>query len=467
MKELEACALQTAVISDEVCFEDETDLTKGLYSARELKNDGITQLISKPSDNEQYETFDDETSVETTLTRVTGCPAKLSYGLLKHYQVSQTTPNITKNRYKGIYPYDDYRVKVFGGDTDYINASFIDGYKKRHEYIAALGPMSTQLGDLSAFWRMVWQQKVEKIVMVTNLVEKRTVKCEQYWPIASVSQVCGDIRLPLKREFCITYISQRSRIKTFQMTSRVGRTGTYIAIDTVTKEGESEGTVDIEGCLLNMRQNRPNMVQTAGQFEYIHHAVVHSLTFNCKHVAGEKFQSYMNTISREQIKNIFHKLQETKTHVPLEDSEAVERNTYFTDKNRKGSDIPGNKVLKKGMFNVRCLKPDANAYRFKRKLTIDYHGKELCLSNLEFTDWNKDQNLPNLPSDFRRLIAKVDIVTATMEVEHEVSIVNAVRKVRSRWKRAIPNSEQFQFCHDCVLDYTRSSNTYSTFVAEI
>ena len=34
-----------------------------------------------------------------------------------------------------------------------------------------LGPMSKQLGDFSAFWRMVWQQQVEKIVMVTNLME--------------------------------------------------------------------------------------------------------------------------------------------------------------------------------------------------------------------------------------------------------------------------------------------------------
>jgi protein tyrosine phosphatase len=42
----------------------------------------------------------------------------------------------------------------------------------------------------------------------------------------------------------------------------VGRTGTYIAIDILTKEGEAEGAIDIPGCVLNMRQNRPNMVQT-------------------------------------------------------------------------------------------------------------------------------------------------------------------------------------------------------------
>jgi len=43
----------------------------------------------------------------------------------------------------------------------------------------------------------------------------------------------------------------------------IGRTGTYIALDLLTKEGETEGAVEIPGCIINMRQNRTNMVQTA------------------------------------------------------------------------------------------------------------------------------------------------------------------------------------------------------------
>ncbi|WAR16256.1 PTPRC-like protein, partial [Mya arenaria] len=125
---------------------------------------------------------------------------KVPYGLLKSYEVSQTKFNMHRNRYKGIYPYDDTRVIVRGGETDYINASYIDGFRKRNAYIAALGPMAKQLGDFGQFWRMVWQQKVEKIVMVTNLVEGEKTKCEQYWPGHGQSKLYGDTEVVCKVE---------------------------------------------------------------------------------------------------------------------------------------------------------------------------------------------------------------------------------------------------------------------------
>jgi len=34
------------------------------------------------------------------------------------------------------------------------------------------GPMKKQMGDYGVFWAMVWQQKVEKIVIVTKLNKK-------------------------------------------------------------------------------------------------------------------------------------------------------------------------------------------------------------------------------------------------------------------------------------------------------
>ena len=32
------------------------------------------------------------------------------------------------------------------------------------------------------FWRLIWQEKVYTVAMVTNLKENKKIKCQQYWP---------------------------------------------------------------------------------------------------------------------------------------------------------------------------------------------------------------------------------------------------------------------------------------------
>lgn len=79
--------------------------------------------------------------------------------------------------------YDQTRVKlnVLNGDpnSDYINACFVMGYKERKKFICAQGPME---GTVFDFWRMAWEQRVEIIVMLTNVEEYNKTKCFQYWP---------------------------------------------------------------------------------------------------------------------------------------------------------------------------------------------------------------------------------------------------------------------------------------------
>lgn len=58
--------------------------------------------------------------------------------------------------------------------SDYINANYIDGYRKQNAYIATQGPLPETFGD---FWRMVWEQRAATVVMMTRLEEKSRVSC--------------------------------------------------------------------------------------------------------------------------------------------------------------------------------------------------------------------------------------------------------------------------------------------------
>ena len=45
--------------------------------------------------------------------------------------------------------------------------------------VTCVGPLKKTLID---FWRLIWQERPQIIVMVTNLKEGSKTKCEKYWP---------------------------------------------------------------------------------------------------------------------------------------------------------------------------------------------------------------------------------------------------------------------------------------------
>nr|XP_040049375.1 receptor-type tyrosine-protein phosphatase V-like isoform X1 [Gasterosteus aculeatus aculeatus]XP_040049376.1 receptor-type tyrosine-protein phosphatase V-like isoform X1 [Gasterosteus aculeatus aculeatus] len=93
-------------------------------------------------------------------------------------------PNREKNRYPYILPYDHCRVRLSlqgsQPNSDYINANFVPGGGSERDFICTQGPLHNTVAD---FWRMVWEQNVRIIVMVTALRQKDQVMCEKYWPL--------------------------------------------------------------------------------------------------------------------------------------------------------------------------------------------------------------------------------------------------------------------------------------------
>ena len=126
-------------------------------------------------------------------------------------KAAKTSLNINLNRYSDVSPYDHNRILLKEGETDYINASLVegcaltplsgagDGVVKKdaspdlalpmepsqyRRYILTQGPLET---TACHFWQMVWEQNSLAIVMLNKVVEKEVTKCTQYWPNGEVN----------------------------------------------------------------------------------------------------------------------------------------------------------------------------------------------------------------------------------------------------------------------------------------
>eukprot|EP00731_Ephydatia_muelleri_P019163 Em0011g1203a len=267
--------------------------------------------------------------------------------------------NKGKNRFHNISPYDYNRVllqKMEGVEgSDYINASVIDvnydGYKKTHAYIMAQGPMPNTVGD---FWRMIVENKLDTIVMLTQCNEGGKRKCEQYWSdnVGETMEPFPGLRVTLEEATSfVDTVTRRMRVElagsaplivshyqylgwpdfgtpttatsfigfirrvrsghkqdgrppmVVHCSSGVGRSGVFIILDSMLEQLKVKDTVNVCECVANIRQQRVLSVETLAQYVFIHDALSDVIACGDTRLVASELRNRVNALHEVHSQN--------------------------------------------------------------------------------------------------------------------------------------------------------------------
>ncbi|XP_072179579.1 receptor-type tyrosine-protein phosphatase T-like [Diadema setosum] len=282
----------------------------------------------------------------------------LEYQMLKSSQlhswiVASKEENKSKNRFKNIIAYDHSRVvlEIVNGDphSDYYNANYIHNHRGERGIIASQAPNEALLTD---FWRMIWQENVETVVMVTALTQNGKDKCTQYWPEKSRSINIGNFSIFLSEEHTFSDhairklgvkmrrgeenrtvtqfhymswskkevpedyttlldfvetvlrhhttmpLSKRARPMLVHCSTGAGRTGTFLTLYNMLFMMRETGKVDIFGFVNQMRENRIKMVDTRDQYLFIYNVLLEVYLLGQTNIPVAQFKKKLSTLNR-------------------------------------------------------------------------------------------------------------------------------------------------------------------------
>ncbi|XP_028402504.1 receptor-type tyrosine-protein phosphatase F-like [Dendronephthya gigantea] len=248
--------------------------------------------------------------------------------------------NSCKNRTKEICPADFARVTLSSSisSSDYINATFVDGFQQKNAYIATDCPLANTFDD---FWQMIYEQRSPLVVMLNNWKEGRE-KYTEYFPTEegyttkygnfyvrldeqvsdkaiifrkfSISMSSNFESPNVVRHFQYTQWPKRTvpdkpddilqLIHTIQTAQRkntqgpmvvhcgngAGRTGTFVTISICMERLKIEQRVDVFQCIKLIREHRPQFVENELQLQFCYEVLAKFI---------ESFEGYSNFLATD------------------------------------------------------------------------------------------------------------------------------------------------------------------------
>ncbi|KAL0902726.1 hypothetical protein ABMA27_000535 [Loxostege sticticalis] len=243
--------------------------------------------------------------------------------LILRSEIKKPTPLVSKSLSD-----DALREVKMSIKLDKLNGNFTGDVVKDKVYIAAQGCLPHTKDD---FWRMIWQEDVRIIAMITNETENGKKKCERYWPLSGQEERFGSLVVksiaetqyedyllrewdasddhacrtiyqyqftawpdhgtPTEPDGVLNFIRDINRrmhqirqdknppeqnVLCVHCSAGVGRTGTFIVLDMLIDKIKSSGfncDIDVHSTVRLARAQRSGMVQNKQQYRFIYLAL--------------------------------------------------------------------------------------------------------------------------------------------------------------------------------------------------
>uniref|UniRef100_F1L0F8 Tyrosine-protein phosphatase 10D n=1 Tax=Ascaris suum TaxID=6253 RepID=F1L0F8_ASCSU len=236
--------------------------------------------------------------------------------------VAVQTRNKAKCRYFDVPCLDETRVILKpwpNAQGDFIHANWVSHEFIDNKFICTQGPLENTIGD---FWRMIWQENIDLILMLCRVTEDGKSKCAQYWPntIGGIKTFYG---ITIKNEtirnkdpdiwgtdLLVSYGGEQRRITHYQWitwpdkfvpqqlvvpfillslarsrkqptvihcSAGIGRTGTLVALEVFIRALLQGNDLSISDIIWSIRSQRSRSVQNEEQFLYIHYIIIQRL----------------------------------------------------------------------------------------------------------------------------------------------------------------------------------------------
>ncbi|XP_067932609.1 receptor-type tyrosine-protein phosphatase U-like [Watersipora subatra] len=229
----------------------------------------------------------------------------------------------------------------------YIDATLLKGFNEDTRYIASKGPTQATIND---FWRMVWQEKTQTIVTLTNETGLKGVSSVPYIPQTLGStetchhfkivllasnhkaryvmrtlklyknrearilkqfefQFSGDLSSPAEMSL---FIDLARKVRTLHADddcpllvhcSQEAKIGLYIGLSTLLEEASSQECVNVAKCVEKIRKRRPQLIKTEREYRVLYETLNEALkneAYVCKRESLKtKLETKMDIIAEE------------------------------------------------------------------------------------------------------------------------------------------------------------------------